>query len=196
LFTNFSEENLDLHVDIGTNAKCGVEGVGTVRFQLELGGSLEVADVLYVPELKKSFLSVSPMEDRGNTITFKDGLILIQLKGSNLESTQVLGNREGNIYKPKAQPSHVLVHVNDVLCELWNWRMGHLHHKSLTPLREIVTGLPEFSVEWKGVCKGCYLGKNAKATFPRSEKSSKGIMDIVDTDVCGLMSIESMIGSS
>jgi hypothetical protein len=55
LFTSLSEKDLDLHVELGTNAKCGVEGVGTVRFQLESGGSLEVADVLYVPELKNEF---------------------------------------------------------------------------------------------------------------------------------------------
>jgi hypothetical protein len=32
-----------------------------------------VADVLYVPELKMNLLSVSAMEDRGYTISFKDG---------------------------------------------------------------------------------------------------------------------------
>jgi hypothetical protein len=46
-------------VEHGTHAKCGVEGFGIVRFQLESGGFLEVEDVLYVPELKNKFLSVS-----------------------------------------------------------------------------------------------------------------------------------------
>jgi hypothetical protein len=64
LFTSWSETDSDLHVELDTHAKCGVEGVGTVRFQLESGGFLEVADVLYVPELKKNFLSVSVLEDR------------------------------------------------------------------------------------------------------------------------------------
>jgi hypothetical protein len=32
LFTNLSKKDSDLHVELGTNAKCGVEGVGTVRF--------------------------------------------------------------------------------------------------------------------------------------------------------------------
>jgi hypothetical protein len=32
-----------------THAKCGVEEVGIVRFQLESRGFLEVVDVLYVP---------------------------------------------------------------------------------------------------------------------------------------------------
>jgi hypothetical protein len=71
LFTSWSETNSDLHVELGTHAKCGVEGVGTVRFHLELGGSLEVVDVLYL-------LSVSAMEDRGYAISFQDGQVLVR----------------------------------------------------------------------------------------------------------------------
>ena len=132
------------------------------------------------------------MEDRGNTITFKDGQILIRLKGSSLDSTRVLGNIEGNLFKLKAQPTHALVHDNDDLCELWHQRMGDLHHKELTALREIFTSLPGFSVEWQGVCKGCSLGKNAKVSFPSNEKSSKGILDLVHTHICGPMFVKSV----
>jgi transposase InsO family protein len=74
--------------------------------------------------------------------------------------------------------------------------MGHLHHRALPALREIVTGLSKFSVENQGVCKGCALGKNSKATFPSSESRSKGILDLVHTNVCGPMSIVSVSGSS
>jgi hypothetical protein len=97
LFIGLSKKDLDLHVELGTNAKCGVEGVGTVRFQLESRGSLEVADVLYVPELKKSLLSVSTMEDKRYVITFEDGRVLIWPKRSSLDSTRVHGNREANL---------------------------------------------------------------------------------------------------
>jgi hypothetical protein len=57
LFTNWSKMDSDLHMELGTHAKCGVEGIGTVKFQLESGGFLEVANVLYVPELKMNLLS-------------------------------------------------------------------------------------------------------------------------------------------
>jgi hypothetical protein len=39
------------------------------------------------------------------------------------------------------------VHNNDNLCKSWHKRMGHLHHRALPIMREIVTGLPEFSIE-------------------------------------------------
>jgi hypothetical protein len=66
---------------------------------LELGGSLEVADVLYVPELKMNFLSVSTMEDSGYAISFEDGRVLIWLKGSDIDSARVFGVREGKVYR-------------------------------------------------------------------------------------------------
>jgi hypothetical protein len=58
-----------------------------------------VADVLYVSELKMNLLSVSAMEDNGYAISFKDGQVLIQLKGSDTNSARVLGVREGKVYK-------------------------------------------------------------------------------------------------
>jgi hypothetical protein len=59
------------------------------------------------------------------------------------------------------------VHNNENLCKLWHENMGHLHHKVFPILRDIVTGIPEFSIEKHGVCIGCTLGKHVKFSFPR-----------------------------
>jgi hypothetical protein len=58
--------------------------------------------------------------------------------------------------------------------------MAHLHHGALRILREIVTGVPEFSTEHQEVCKGCDLGKYTKTAF--------------HSDVCGPMSSTSLSG--
>jgi len=55
-------------------------------------------------------------------------------------------------------------------------------------MMDIFTNLPYFSVEQQGMCRGCTLGKNAKASFPSSESRSKGILDLIHSDVCGLRS--------
>jgi hypothetical protein len=59
-----------------------VKGVGCVRFQLESGGSQEVAEVLFVPELKVNLLSISALEDMGYAVIFVDGQVLICSKGA------------------------------------------------------------------------------------------------------------------
>ena len=47
-----------------------VKGVGCVRFFLELGGSIEVAEVLFVLEMKISLLLTSNLEDDGYGVVF------------------------------------------------------------------------------------------------------------------------------
>jgi len=73
LFTNYSNTKSNIHVEIGTNAKCGVQGAGIVSFYLESRASLELKHVNYIWKLKMNFLSLSTMEDRGYTTNFKDG---------------------------------------------------------------------------------------------------------------------------
>jgi hypothetical protein len=59
-----------------------------------------------------------------------------------------------------------------------------------------VTILPYFSLEQHGLCRGCALDKNVKASFPISETRSKGILDLIHFDVFGPMSVASLKGAS
>jgi hypothetical protein len=73
LFTGLLEINADLHVDLDTHLKCSVEGIGTVRFQLELEVFLEVENMLYVLDLRKNLILVSALEDKGYIVLFQEG---------------------------------------------------------------------------------------------------------------------------
>ena len=59
------------------------------------------------------------------------------------------------------------------LNELWHRRMGHFHHGALRILRSTITGVPDLSMDRDDVCRGCALGKYAKAAFPRSKKQGQ-----------------------
>jgi hypothetical protein len=134
------------------------------------------------------------MEDKGYAVSFIDAQVLAWPKGLSLNLVEVIGTRDGSLYKLTGQPTQVLVHDNDSLCELWNKRLGHLHYRALPVLRKMVIGLLEFGVEHHCVCRGCALGKNAKAVFSSSDSRSKGILDLVHSDVCGPMSFPSSSG--
>lgn len=98
------------------------------------------------------------------------------------------------MYRLTSRPIQALVHDNIGLCELWHRRFAHLHYKALPGLRKMVTGMPDLQVEHDGVCRGCALGKNAKGSFPNSDKRSKGILDPVHSDSCGPMLVPSLSG--
>jgi hypothetical protein len=70
VFLSVSETGSDLHVKNGARTMHAVKGVGCVRFQLESGVSLEVDEVMYVPELKVNLLSISALEDMGYAVMF------------------------------------------------------------------------------------------------------------------------------
>jgi hypothetical protein len=88
-----------------------------------------------------------------------------------------------------------LVHDNDILCELWHKRLGHLHYGALPFLKDMVQGLLDFKVEKKGVCKGRVHDKPVKATLPSNEDRSREILDPIHLDVCGPMSLASSMKS-
>jgi hypothetical protein len=51
----------------------------------------------------------------------------------------------------------------------------------------MVEGIPELQSTHEGICKGCALGKNIKKPFPSNNNRSKEILDLIHSDVCGLM---------
>jgi hypothetical protein len=94
MFLSVLETGSDCHVKSGVRTMHAVKGVGCVRFQLESGGSLEVAGVIYVPGMK--LLSVSSLEDMGYAVMFEGGQVLIRSEGEDTQdATMRLGIREG-----------------------------------------------------------------------------------------------------
>lgn len=58
-----------------------MKGIGSTSLELEIGGSIHLNNILYVPSLKKKLLSISFLEDKGDRIAFVDGKVLIFGKG-------------------------------------------------------------------------------------------------------------------
>jgi hypothetical protein len=77
LFNSLVEKDSSIYVELGYDAKYAVKGEGTILFQLDLGDLFESKDVLYVLGIRRNFLSVSVMEDKGFSIMFKKGKGLI-----------------------------------------------------------------------------------------------------------------------
>jgi hypothetical protein len=173
-----------------------VVGIGIVPFQRNGMPPISFKDVLYVPRLKKNLISVSTLQDRGLEVSFRGTKVLIHPKGSCLTLGQVIGVRDGKLFKLFFHPLHAFAMSSDSsrqLCELWYRRMAHLHHGALGGLGE-VTGVPQLSSEHQDVCEGCALGKFTEASFPNSDTRSAGVLDLVHTDVGGPMSRASLSG--
>ena len=195
-FSVLTERALDIDVVLGDDRTVSAAGEGTVIFQRESLPPLKLSDVLYVPGLKKSLVSVSSIEDRGYEVVFRGGQVLLYPKGGSITSARVIGIRQGKLYRLVFESVGALTCSTSSrdLCEIWHRRMGHLHHGALRVLRDISTGFPDFSIEQYDVCRGCAMGKYAKAPFPASDSRSAGILDLIHSDVSGRMSSPSLSG--
>jgi hypothetical protein len=75
---------------------------------LESGEILRVLNVLWVPELRRSVLSVSEIERKGYHVLFRDGQVLLVPRWSSFILAVVLGVREGNLYRLRGHPMSVV----------------------------------------------------------------------------------------
>jgi hypothetical protein len=194
-FFDLRDPEVRIEISLGDDRVVRVAGIGTIAFRRESLPPISFTDVLFIPGMKKNLISVSTLQDKGLEVTFRGTEVLIYPWGSSLDPGKVIGVRDEKLYKLLFQPLCALAASSDndrQLCELWHRKMAHLHHGALGGLREVVTGVPQISIEHRDVCRGCALGKFAKASFPSSDNRSVGILDLVHTDVCGPMTQRSL----
>jgi hypothetical protein len=81
----------DVEVVLGDDREVKAIGCGTISFQRESLPPRSLTEVLYVPGLKKNLVSVFAIEERGYEVFFRDGQVLLYLKGSSITSAKGLG---------------------------------------------------------------------------------------------------------
>jgi hypothetical protein len=194
--SNLNEKKTSYKVDIGDKTTYPMEGFGQASIKMKTCNYVHLRNVLYVPGLEKNLVSISCLEDKGNIIAFVDGKVLSWHKDSNIENDRVIGSREGNLYRLLEQNEEALVHNEFNPNELWYRMYAHINYQALPFLKRMVEGIPELQSTHEGICKGCALGKNIKKPFQSSNNKSKEILDLIHLDVCSLMPVKSLGGSS
>jgi hypothetical protein len=99
MFLNVTEIDLDYNVNCGADPQLAVKGVGNVRFQLESGGFLEVAEVLYILEMTVNLLSVSSLDVSGFGVVFFDGHAFLYPVGATADRTMMLSVGYERLYR-------------------------------------------------------------------------------------------------
>jgi hypothetical protein len=107
-FDNHIETGFDLCVELGMGMKHAMRGFCTISLWMELGDVLRVSNVLWEPELRRSVLSVSTIEEKGYAVLFRNKSVLLMPKRSSLKLAVVLGVREGNLYRLKGRPMRAM----------------------------------------------------------------------------------------
>ena len=78
--------------------RIAIQGVGIVRFQLDLGEILKLHGVLFVPKVRVGKLSVSSFEDEGYGMMVRSGHIFVYWRDEPVATTILLGDRRDRLY--------------------------------------------------------------------------------------------------
>ena len=76
---------------------------------------------------------------------------------------------------------------------LWHKRLCHVNFDNMVKITKfkIVRGIPNLKKPNVGLCKNCQIGKMGNTSFKSKNYQSKDILEIVHTDLCGPIGVES-----
>ena len=79
---------------------------------------------------------------------------------------------------------------------LWHKMLCHVNFDNLISIGNMkkFRGLPKLKNTNNVICKQCQLGKMTKSSFKRKTYTSKEILEIVHTDLCGPIDVQSYKG--
>jgi hypothetical protein len=135
-FSSMKEKETPHKVELGDNNSYAIKVIGKDTIKMELGNSIHLSNVLYVSGLKKNLVSISCLEDKGDSVAFVDGKVLVWFKDSKIENIRVIATHEGMLYKLIGQDTQALVHDELNPSELWHrLRYAHLRYQDLPSLK-------------------------------------------------------------
>ena len=157
---------------------------------------LNLHKVLFVAKLTKNLLSVPAMALMGAEIRFDKDKCLVLKDGNEFVIGCLLHDK---LYSVNSN-EYAQVSASDSTAspEVWHRRLGHLNYTYINQLmkKEMVDGMSYDSGTQTKNCETCVLGKMQKKPFPKqSQHRATKPYEIVHSDVCGPMQVESKGGS-
>lgn len=199
-----------LHVNNGlmnlaNDTSIEIKGKGKTGFKtsvLDERKHVSLDDVFHVPGLRTNLLSVSKITDKGFKVNFEKHRALVIAKDG---SVKLIANRVGDLYFVKEcgpmEKDTISNYKGINMCsdkdqfQLWHRRLGHLNVKDMVNAQrnKTILGL-KFNIKATNQnlnCDTCFKGKMSRIPFPKLSEKKTELLEIIHTDVCGPMRVES-----
>ncbi|KAK8931206.1 hypothetical protein KSP39_PZI016897 [Platanthera zijinensis] len=173
-----------LSVLMGNNSECRTMGIGSIRIKMFDGTVRTLTDVRYVPDLRKSLISLGTLEAAGYSYTSDGGYLKVK-KGALVV---MKGERCGTLYRLIGSTitgdAGVSTTPDEDSSLLWHARLGHMSERGLLELHKkgLLKGIKTCKLDF---CETCVLGKQCKVKFVTSSKRSKQVLEYIHSDVWG-----------
>ncbi|CDF32368.1 unnamed protein product [Chondrus crispus] len=169
-------------VEMGTKARANVAGRGEVEFMLNVNGSLhpcKLSNVLHVPDFGYSLLSVSQMVSKVGDLYILD--VMNETFSAHEVSLQTLHERMAHV---NVQGIASMIHNNVV--------RGINVRQS-----DVISAMNPKSDNHSPIFPAFVFGKATRSVIPKQRSSSRAqnCLDLVHSDVCGPLEVQSIGGS-
>lgn len=189
--------NITLEESVMTTAtgeRTRVAGYGSIEVISLINGrreALTINDVLFVPDLAVSLLSLGVIDKRGHEVILKEGRCSIKRNGQLIATGRHLSSTLYTMDFEQVVPSVNLVQNERTSLETWHRRLGHVHLEKVAK-----------TINWNGPipsnfnCEGCVYGKSHRQPFVKDEKKRMdNVGQLVHVDIAGPMSCPSIGGN-
>lgn len=189
-FTIFEPKEENIKTTNGELAKvCGF-GSGTLICLTDEDKmkKVTVTDVMYVPDLDSSLLSISKLAKRGFDISFGE----TYCKVTDNSNIIAIADLSCNLYKLRTvQVALMTSQQHSKNCQhTWHRMLGHRDVNAIKDLttKELAIGVKIVDCGLRSMCECCIKGKMSRIPFPKMSKNkTQSILELVHTDVCGPM---------
>lgn len=195
---DYVEYNIPTQIYLGDDSTILAKGEGTVKLDIFEGDKtsrLSLGKVLYVPDLSKNLLSVNAMTQTGAEVYFDNEVCVVSRDGRQITIGHSYQNK---LYRLNTNHEYASMADSAVTQKIWHQRYGHLNKNYIDDLKKenLVSGMKIRSGESVEKCEPCILGKMKRKSFPKSsETKTSCVLELVHSDVCGPMEVESIGGS-
>jgi hypothetical protein len=152
-------------------------------------------NVLYVPEIAKDLVSVSAMTQKGAEVLFKNDKCYARKSGKTMNFGHLI---RSNLYAVNTKPDYANVASSKASLEVWHCRYGHINYKNINTLsqKKAVNGMSCSEGNTHQQCGACAKAKTHQIPVPK-QSSSKTTrpLELIHSDVCGPMNVDSIGGS-
>lgn len=194
-FENISKSNT-LKVNLASSYSTTIDGKGSVIINVNKNFSTRLEETLLVPDLRSNLMSVAKITNHGFQVLFqKENATIIDPKTGK---EVIVVEREQDLYFiQELENNSFVAQANTSKLQEWHDKFGHLNEKDLKDLsrHNKVHGINVNSNEKLTTCEVCIKGKKTRSPFPQSTSRSNEILELVHTDLCGPMKVESLGGS-
>ncbi|KAE8903133.1 hypothetical protein PF003_g12663 [Phytophthora fragariae] len=141
------------------------------------GTSVTLSDVLYIPEVEGSLISVAKLAEKDVVAQFSKDKCVFRYG----DATVMEAKRCGNVYKLRTVGDEVCHAATTSRKEPWavvHARLGHIPYKRYEQLLTMADGVPRVAdAPSDHVCAGCCMGKMREDNFSLSPERPSRVLE-------------------